>query len=623
VAAPAWFLGWVTVTPPVKQFGRALGNGRTGRLTMTLHPEPLAGKVWKAVEVQMRISALNIFIILFLLTLLLRANMRTLRRLSSATEAFRNGHLGTRMEVTGTLESRAMAEAFNDMAGKVQSLVVSLHDTQRQQSEQLHFQRQLIDALPLPVLVRDTSGNPVETNRAWQRLVDSSGVADAALPGSTGLLAGARRAGAQRTVPLSAQLAGAQANEIRVRMADGTDRDMAYYQASFTSTSGVLAGTIGTLVDVTERNHAQQALRAEKDRAEITLASIGDGVITTDASGHVESINETAQLMTGFTMEQALGQHIDEVFRLSDEPVSRNVDPGGERDPISGALQLPAPDVLLHRSGERYAIEYTASAIREADGSAAGCVLVFRDVTETRNLRHQISWHARHDPLTGVYNRSAMAERLTHAIFVSRNRQSLLAVCMLDLDHFQAVNDAHGNRLGDRLLKETAKRLSAFALGPSETVARMGGDEFVLLLGDQPDLASIEARLAALLAQLSTPYAIDDRTVRTTVSIGAAVFPHDDANPDTLLRHADQAMCQAKSLGRNQVHFFDVQRDHAVQTHHTRQTRIAQALLRGELVLHYQPKVNLRTGAMIGVEALLRVGNTPNRACWGPSMCCP
>jgi diguanylate cyclase (GGDEF)-like protein/PAS domain S-box-containing protein len=622
VAAPAWFLGWVTITPPVKQFGRALGNGRTGRLTMTLHPEPLAGKVWKAVEVQMRISALNIFTILFLLTLLLRANMRTLRRLSSATEAFRNGHLGTRMEVTGTLESRAMAEAFNDMAGKVQSLVVSLHDTQRQQSEQLHFQRQLIDALPLPVLVRDTSGNPVETNRAWQRLVDSSGVADAALPGSTGLLAGARRAGALRTVPLSAQLAGAQANEIRVRMADGTDRDMAYYQASFTSTSGVLAGTIGTLVDVTERNHAQQALRAEKDRAEITLASIGDGVITTDASGHVESINETAQLMTGFTMEQALGQHIDEVFRLSDEPVSRNVDPGGERDTISGALQLPAPDVLLHRSGERYAIEYTASAIREADGSAAGCVLVFRDVTETRNLRHQISWHARHDPLTGVYNRSAMAERLTHAIFVSRNRQSLLAVCMLDLDHFQAVNDAHGNRLGDRLLKETAKRLSAFALGPSETVARMGGDEFVLLLGDQPDLASIEARLAALLAQLSTPYAIDDRTVRTTVSIGAAVFPHDDANPDTLLRHADQAMCQAKSLGRNQVHFFDVQRDHAVQTHHTRQTRIAQALLRGELVLHYQPKVNLRTGAMIGVEALLRWQH-PEQGLLGPQHVLP
>src|SRR5690606_37843669 len=113
------------------------------------------------------------------------------------------------------------------------------------------------------------------------------------------------------------------------------------------------------------------------------------------------------------------------------------------------------------------------------------------DVTETRNLRHQISWHARHDALTGLYNRAALAERLTHAVFAARQRGQLLAVCMLDLDRFQAVNDSHGNRVGDRLLKEMALRLNAFATAPGDAVARMGGDEFVLLLGEQPDLAAI------------------------------------------------------------------------------------------------------------------------------------
>jgi len=606
--APAWFLRWVTVMPPVKQFGRALGPGRTGRLTITLQPEPLVGKVWRAVQVQMMISALNIATILSLLTLLMRANMRTMRRLSGATEAFRNGHLGTRMEVTGTLESRAMADAFNDMAGKVQSLVLSLHDTQRQQTEQLHFRRQLIEALPLPVLVSDTGNKLVEANRAWMQLADAAGGVQGPLAPLLHLLQHPDGSG--------------NVQEIEVRLADGSRRDMACYQARFTSTSGTLAGTIRTLVDVTERNLAQQALRAEKERAEITLASIGDGVITTDAAGRVASINEAAQLMTGFSTQQALGRPVDDVFRLNDEPISRSVGAGDDNDTVNGALRLPAPDVLMHRSGERYAIEYTAAAIRRAHAGPAGCVLVFRDVTETRNLRHQISWHARHDPLTGVFNRAALAERLTHALFVARQAGTLLAVCMLDLDHFQAVNDTYGHRTGDRLLKETAKRLAAFAHHESETVARMGGDEFVLLLGNQPDLACIESRLALVQEQLCAPYAIDDCLISTTASIGISVFPHYETSPDTLLRHADQAMCQAKNQGRNQVHFFDVRRDHAVQTQHSQQIRIAQALHQGELVLHYQPKVHLRTGDLIGLEALLRWEH-PEQGLLGPQHVLP
>jgi len=564
------------------------------------------------VLVQARISALNIFTIFFLLTLLLRANARMLQRLAQATDAFRQGYLSTRMEVTGTLESRAMAETFNDMAGKVQSLVLSLHETQRQQSEQLHFTRQLIDALPLPVFVRHADGTYLDANRAWQRLFQSQPGADGAAGASLPAKLAPQR---------SAHIASAHDNEIRIRPPHQPPLDMAYYEAPFTSTNGELAGTIGTLVDVTECKRAQQALRAEKERAEVTLASIGDGVITTDLGGRIETINEAAQLMTGFTADQALGRQLDDVFRLYEEPASRTASAAAERYTQPGGLQQATYEVLIHRSGERYAIEYTAAATREGSGHAAGCVLVFRDVTETRNLRHQISWHARHDALTGLYNRAALAEKLTHALFAARNRQLLLAVCMLDLDHFQAVNDTFGQRVGDSLLKEVARCLGAF-ITPQEAVARMGDDEFVLLLGEQPDVPAIEARLAVLMQRLAAPYAIDDRLVNSTVSISVAVFPQDDANPDTLLRYPDQAMCQAKSFGRNQLHVFDVQHDHAVQTQHTRQTRVARALHAGELVLHYQPKVNLRIGDIIGLEVLLRWQH-PQEGLLGPQHVLP
>ncbi len=610
--APKWFADWLDLSAPVQQSGLALADGTSGRLTVTAHPQPLVDQVWATVLVQARISALNIFTILFLLTLLLRANARMLQRLAQATDAFRQGYLSTRMEVTGTLESRAMAETFNDMAGKVQSLVLSLHETQRQQSEQLHFTRQLIDALPLPVFVRHADGTYLDANRAWQRLFQSQSGADGAAGASLP---------AELAPERSARIASAHNNEIRIHPPHQPPLDMAYYEAPFTSTNGELAGTIGTLVDVTERKRAQEALRNEKERAEVTLASIGDGVITTDLGGSIETINEAAQLMTGFTAEQALGRQLDDVFRLYEEPASRTASVAAERDTQPGMLQQATYEVLIHRSGERYAIEYTAAAIREGNGHAVGCVLVFRDVTETRDLRHQISWHARHDALTGLYNRTALAEKLTHALFVARNKQLLLAVCMLDLDHFQAVNDTFGQRVGDRLLKEVARRLGAF-ITAHEAVARMGGDEFVLLLGEQPDVPAIEARLAVLIQQLAAPYAIDDRMVNITVSIGVAVFPQDDANPDTLLRHADQAMCQAKSFGRSQLHVFDVQRDHAVQTQHTRQTRVARALHAGELVLHYQPKVNLRTGEIIGMEALLRWQH-PQEGLLGPQHVLP
>jgi len=613
---PRWFSALAHTERLKKQFSETLADGQTAMLAVVIRPDASLLAVWKTVATQLRISLFNIAIIFILLTLLLRANARMLKRLSLATESFKADSLDTRMPVTGTLEARAVAKTFNGMASQIQALVKSLQETQRQQSEQLHFTRQLVDALPLPIFVRSEGGLCLSVNRAWEHLFDTreADLLGKPMPSDFLALPGER---AGKGVVANVRRLPKQEREIRLMTALGESLDAAYFKASFTTIDGIPAGTISTLVDITERKQAQAALMAEKERAEVTLASIGDGVITTDLAGRIDSINAVARLLTGSTAEQAQGCRLPDIFRLDSEagqwPSGNPVADIHTTDRVVHA----ASQILIHRSGKHYTIDFTAAPIRKSDGSAVGCVLVFRDVTPTRLLAQELSWQARHDVLTGLYNRAALAQRLTHALSLARQDQKLLAVCLLDLDHFQLVNDQHGNRVGDRLLKEVALRLQAFATD-SDAIAHMGGDEFVVLLGDQLNLQTIEARVTQLLQRLAVPYAINGTMVAISVSAGVAVFPLDDVNPDTLLRHADQAMYQAKSTGRNRMHLFDAKLDREVQTHQVRQTRVFQALRDGELRLHYQPKVNMRSNAVYGMEALLRWQH-PEQGLLGPA----
>ncbi|OYT91843.1 MAG: sensor domain-containing diguanylate cyclase [Burkholderiales bacterium PBB3] len=594
---PAWFEAMVSMVRLQKTVVITYPGGATATLDIALNPNVEASRVWGTIATQLRISFLNIFTIFALLTLLLRANARMLSRLSQATGHFSSGELSTRMAETGTLEARAVAKTFNTMAAQIQSLVTTLQTNQQQQEAQLHFTRQLNNALPLPVFVRSSQGACLSVNAAWEQLFGkpASRVIGARMTGEFAELDRAYQGQERRAVVRLD-------NEVLVKNANNQLREMVYFAAPFTHTDGTPAGTIGTLVDITDRKLAQKALREEKERAEVTLSSIGDGVITTDTRGNIQTINEAAHFLTGFTLLQAKGKPLAQVFRLDPTGVAQNelVQAIATDGPVFARQQ-----VLLHRSGERYAIEYTASPIRKPSGVAMGTVLVFRDVTETRELQQQISWQTRHDPLTGLGNRAALAERLSHALMLARQEMRPLAVCLLDLDHFQAINERYGLWTGDRLLKEVAARLLTLA-GPADAVARLGGDEFALLLSGLADVAAIRERVGQVLARLAEPYRLDDRVLLTTASVGVAIFPQDDANPDTLLRHADQAMCQAKHTGRNCLHLFDARHDQEVQTNFSRHARIALALKHSELVLYYQPKVHLVTGAVFGMEALLR-----------------
>jgi diguanylate cyclase (GGDEF)-like protein len=235
---------------------------------------------------------------------------------------------------------------------------------------------------------------------------------------------------------------------------------------------------------------------------------------------------------------------------------------------------------------------------------------------KVEQLLQQVTWQAGHDSLTGLPNRSLLADRMEQVISSAQREGKLLAVGLVDLDRFKEVNDLYGHELGDKLLKEVAQRLLRGVRG-GDTVARLGGDEFVLLLANIADMDKMAAALGRILADVARPYQIDDQQVRISASIGVTVYPLNKADPESLLRHADQAMYQAKQAGRNRYFLFDVTLDQQMRSRLMERERVAEALRQGELRLYYQPKVNMRTGRVIGFEALLRWQH-PERGVVGP-----
>ncbi|WP_162995946.1 GGDEF domain-containing protein [Acidovorax sp. 1608163] len=541
--APAWFAKWVQVQPPTLELSETLPDGTVARLKIALQSHVLVDQIWDNLQVQTGISLFNVVFVLTLLAWLVHQHVGLMRRLLHAHRQLQRGHFTARMQERGSPSERAVAHSFNATALQLQTQVQGQKDSLQRHAQQLELAQLLIEAAPMPVTVRRSDGVCLDVREEWQRLFQSP------LPMATD----EAQPAALPQPPLALQAQTPPTPDAQPTPAKPP--------------AAPIPGTIGTLVTASDRQRTRQALsQAQQAHAAAPHLPGGDGIITTDLHGTIETINETAQFLTGCKVHQAMGRPLEEVFRLADA-LHPPLNAEAQETEITALADSPprAHPILIHRSGERYAIEYTASTIRKSNGVAVGCVLVFHDVSESRHFRHQVSWQSHHDALTGLHNRAALAESLTHALFTAQQQGTLLAVCMIDLDHFQRLNQQHGSATGDRALREVALRLRAFA-GPHDAVARMAGDEFVLLLGHQPHLQAIEARTAQLLEQLGQPYAIDALQLHITASMGVAVYPQLQACPTTLLRQADQAMCQAKQAGRKQVRFFDAQSDAALQT---------------------------------------------------------
>jgi diguanylate cyclase (GGDEF)-like protein/PAS domain S-box-containing protein len=296
---------------------------------------------------------------------------------------------------------------------------------------------------------------------------------------------------------------------------------------------------------------------AQNALARVILASIGEAVIATDQDGRINTLNGEAERLTGWSQHQSLGLPIGAVFRLVDIDKRTPIPcPAASAMAENRLIRIEADTLLIARDGREFIVEVSAAPVRAEGREPLGAVLICRDVSDTRHLQRCIAWQAGHDALTHLPNRNLLTDRLRQGIAQALRTQTLLAVCYLDLDGFKPINDRHGHDVGDRVLVAVAERLSSI-VRDTDTVARIGGDEFVLLLTGASNPADFRPVLDRLVAEIAAPYRIDNRVLTVTASIGVAICPLDDADPDTILRHADQAMYEAKEGGRNRYRMYE------------------------------------------------------------------
>jgi len=355
-----------------------------------------------------------------------------------------------------------------------------------------------------------------------------------------------------------------------------------------------------------ERKRMEEALFAEKERAQVTLSSIGEAVLCTDVEGSITFLNVMAETMTGWPCGEAVGRPLADVLKMLGA-TSRKTMPiptviAADR---SRTVTLPPSFILVRRDGFEIPIEDSVAPIRDREGELTGAVVVFRDVSAAHAMAAQMIHSAEHDYLTGLPNRMLLKDRVEQAIMLARRHDTRLAVMYLDLDGFKHINDSLGHPIGDKLLQSVARRLVACGRA-SDTVSRQGGDEFVVLLSEV--LYAEDAVLAAsrMLKAVAEVHSIDEHDLHVTTSIGVSIFPEDGADAQTLIQNADTAMYQAKANGRQGYQYFKPEMNARAVERQSLEESLRRALQRDELSLHYQPKINFATGAITGAEALLR-----------------
>lgn len=302
---------------------------------------------------------------------------------------------------------------------------------------------------------------------------------------------------------------------------------------------------------------AAEMLGDDRERAEATLNSIGDAILSTDLAGRITYLNAVAERVMGWTFAEALGRPLDEVFRIVDRETRESA-----ANPLEFAIEqeqmvgLTADCLLVRRDGSELAIEDSAAPIRDNAGRIVGAVLVFRDVGRARALAHKMFHLALHDSLTELPNRVLLNDRLHQAVRMGERHHKKLAVLFVDLDHFKSINDSLGHAAGDALLKSAATRMRE-TLRDMDTVSRHGGDEFVILLPEIEETSDAALVAGKILSGLAAPHIVEGRELQVSASIGISIYPDHGQAAELLVNRADLAMYEAKKSGGSKYRFFE------------------------------------------------------------------
>ncbi|MES9894472.1 MAG: EAL domain-containing protein [Candidatus Thiodiazotropha endolucinida] len=342
---------------------------------------------------------------------------------------------------------------------------------------------------------------------------------------------------------------------------------------------------------------AEEKLRLA-DRA---FQNTAEGITVTDASGNIVSTNPAFEAITGYSHEEVLG--------LNPRVLKSGHHPDSFYKEMWDTLLLTGHwrgEIWNRRkNGDAYPEWLTISAVKDGNDETTHYVGVFTDISQIKEAQDQINFLAHHDALTRLPNRALFRERFDHALMHARRENASIALLFLDLDRFKTVNDTLGHPVGDQVLLEVSKRMNQI-IRASDTLARLGGDEFVLLLEEQTDAQHAAVVARKLIDLFSRPMIIGEHELVVTASIGITLYPNDGDDPDKLIRHADRAMYEAKQQGRNTYRFFTQALTEGALERLMMENDLRRAVARNELILHYQPIVNLETRQLQGIEALVR-----------------
>ncbi|MEP7244955.1 MAG: diguanylate cyclase, partial [Gammaproteobacteria bacterium] len=391
--------------------------------------------------------------------------------------------------------------------------------------------------------------------------------------------------------------------EYRIIHADGGVRWVWERGTGVHDEQGRLVAIEGLVQDITERRNAVQALREAERRYRGLFDNAIEGIFRTTADGHYLDANPALANIYGFGSPEELMTSLRDIGRqLYVDPQRREefMRIVRARGSVSGFEAQ-----VYRKNGDVIWISENARAVVGDDGKTLAYEGTVEDVTERKLYQARIEQQANYDTLTGLANRSLLQDRLEQAVLTATSYSTRLAVAFVDLDRFKFINDSLGHHIGDELLKTMADRLES-CVRDCDTVARLGGDEFVVLIAGQtaPDL--VRGIVERMLTVVTQPWLTEQGEFNVSCSIGVALFPNDGADAQTLLKHADSAMYRAKESGRNNYQFFTRELNTFMTERLEMESGLRRALERDQFLLHYQPRVDLPTGRIVGAEALIR-----------------